>query len=63
MRNTINNNITSIITIMDKNTTAIRNIKNLESQNKKLRIKSTLNKILIPVAVVGGVFLGTQIHK
>ena len=38
-----------------------KNIKNLEKQNKKLRIKSTLTKILIPIGFVGGVYLGTQI--
>jgi len=30
--------------------TADKNIKNLENQNKKLRVKSTISKVLIPVA-------------
>ena len=38
-----------------------KNIKNLEKQNKKLRTKSTLTKILVPIGFLGGVYLGTQI--
>ena len=38
-----------------------KNIKNLEKQNKKLRTKSTLSKILIPIVFIGGGYLGTQI--
>jgi hypothetical protein len=40
---------------------ADQNILNLEKQNKNLKMKNVLNKILIPAAVVGGVFLGTKI--
>ena len=38
-----------------------KNIKNLEKQNKKLKTKSTLTKILIPIIFVAGGYLGTQI--
>lgn len=44
-------------------TLAEENIKNLQTQNKKLKRKSTLNKILIPVAILGGGFLGYKIAK
>lgn len=40
---------------------AEQNIINLEKQNKNLKMKNALNKILIPAAVVGGVFIGTKI--
>lgn len=35
----------------------------LGRENKKLRVKSTLNKILLPIAIVGGFYLGTQIKR
>lgn len=39
------------------------NINNLKSQVKSLKTKSTLNKILVPVALGVGVFTGLQIAK
>ena len=43
--------------------TADENIKNLEAQTKKLKRKNTLNKILLPIAVLGGGFIGYKIAK
>lgn len=37
------------------------NIKNLEKQNRTLKTKNALNKILIPVSVAAGVFIGTKL--
>lgn len=42
---------------------ADKNINNLESQVKSLKTKSTLNKILVPVALGVGGFVGYQIAK
>ena len=42
---------------------ADENINNLKSQVKSLKTKSTLNKILVPVALGVGVFTGYQIAK
>jgi len=42
---------------------AEENIKNLEKQNKKLKTKSFLNKILIPVGVAIGAFVGYSVAK
>lgn len=42
---------------------AEENIKNLEKQNKKLKTKSFLNKVLIPVSLVVGGIIGVQIAK
>jgi flagellar motility protein MotE (MotC chaperone) len=40
---------------------ADKNIDNLEKQNKKLRTKSTLNKIFTGIGIGVGVFIGTQL--
>ena len=37
------------------------NINNLEKQNKKLRTKSTVGKILTGVGIIGGIILGIQL--
>ena len=37
-----------------------KNINNLEKQNKKLRTKSTVGKILTGVGIIGGIILGVQ---
>lgn len=42
---------------------AEENIKNLEKQNSKLKTKSFLNKILMPVAAIAGALIGIQISK
>ena len=42
---------------------AEENINNLTKQNKKLKTKSFLNKVLIPVAAVVGGIIGVQIAK
>lgn len=42
---------------------ASKNIENLNSQVKQLKKRSTLQKILIPVGIVAGGFLGYQIAK
>ena len=42
---------------------AEENIKNLEEQNKKLKTKSFLNKVLVPVALVVGGIIGVQVAK
>ena len=42
---------------------AKENIKNLEKQNSKLKTKSFLNKVLIPVVAVVGALIGIQITK
>lgn len=42
---------------------AEESINNLSKQNKKLKTKSALNKVLIPVSLVVGGFIGTQIVK
>lgn len=42
---------------------AEENIKNLEEQNKKLKTKSFLNKVLIPVSLVVGGIIGVQVAK
>ena len=39
------------------------NINNLKKQNSKLKTKSVFNKILIPVAFIGGGFLGYRLAK
>ena len=38
-----------------------KNINNLEKQNKKLRTKSTVGKILTGVGIIGGIILGVQL--
>lgn len=42
---------------------ASKNIENLNSQVKQLKKRSTLQKILVPVGIVAGGFLGYQIAK
>lgn len=42
---------------------ADKNINNLTKQNKKLKSKNFLNKVLVPVALVVGGFTGVQITK
>ena len=42
---------------------ADENIKNLEEQNKKLKTKSFLNKVLVPVALAVGGIIGVQVAK
>lgn len=42
---------------------ADENINNLTKQNKKLKTKSFLNKVLVPVALVVGGIIGVQIAK
>ena len=38
-----------------------KNINNLEKQNKKLRTKSTVGKILTGMGIIGGIILGSQL--
>lgn len=40
---------------------ADKNINNLEKQNKKLRTKSTVGKILTGIGIIGGIILGSQL--
>ena len=42
---------------------ADENIKNLEEQNKKLKTKSFLNKVLVPATLVVGGIIGVQVAK
>ena len=40
---------------------ADKNINNLEKQNKKLRTKSTVGKVLTGVGIIGGIILGANL--
>lgn len=47
----------------DLNDSGQENIKNLEKQTRQLKRKNTFNKILVPVALIGGGFLGYKLAK
>ena len=53
----------SIRDVKELSTLQTKLTETLNKENRKLRTKNTLNKILVPVLAVGGFYLGTKVKK